>query len=225
MRLAKQESESIELAVLLALAGGVMDCYSYLVRDKVFANAQTGNMLLLGVCLSEGDLTMALHYAVPVLCFALGIALAHSIKLLGRERHLHWRQLALVFEIATLACVAFIPLEHNLWANGLTSFACGIQVQAFRKFHGRALATTMCIGNLRFGTQSIVTYLHSRDDEHLHGGALAYFTIVCFVLGAVLGSCVIPLLGVRAILLAPALLAACFLIMFVDRERAAAGKI
>ena len=49
MRHAKQESESIELAVLLALAGGLMDCYSYLVRDHVFANAQTGNMLLFGV--------------------------------------------------------------------------------------------------------------------------------------------------------------------------------
>ena len=28
MRHAKQESESIELAVLLSLAGGLMDCYS-----------------------------------------------------------------------------------------------------------------------------------------------------------------------------------------------------
>ena len=55
MRHAKQESESIELAVLLALAGGLMDCYSYLVRDHVFANAQTGNMLLFGVNLASGD--------------------------------------------------------------------------------------------------------------------------------------------------------------------------
>lgn len=139
MRHAKQESESIELAVLLALAGGLMDCYSYLVRDHVFANAQTGNMLLFGVNLASGDWAQCIHYAVPVVCFALGIALCHGIKLLAREEHLHWRQLALAIEVLVLVGVSFVPEGHSLRANGLTSFACGIQVQAFRKFHGREI--------------------------------------------------------------------------------------
>ena len=42
-----QISESIELGILLALSGGFMDAYSYIGRGEVFANAQTGNMLLL----------------------------------------------------------------------------------------------------------------------------------------------------------------------------------
>ena len=46
MKRAKQTSESIELGILLALSGGFMDAYSYLARGQVFANAQTGNMLL-----------------------------------------------------------------------------------------------------------------------------------------------------------------------------------
>ena len=46
MSKAKQTSESIELGILLALSGGIMDAYSYMARGKVFANAQTGNMLL-----------------------------------------------------------------------------------------------------------------------------------------------------------------------------------
>ena len=49
MERAKQVSESIELGVILALAGGFMDVYSYVARDGVFANAQTGNILLVGV--------------------------------------------------------------------------------------------------------------------------------------------------------------------------------
>ena len=36
MRHAEQMSESIELALFLALSGGVMDAYSYLVRGHVF---------------------------------------------------------------------------------------------------------------------------------------------------------------------------------------------
>lgn len=42
-----QISESIRLGALLAISGGMMDAYSYIMRGHVFANAQTGNMLLL----------------------------------------------------------------------------------------------------------------------------------------------------------------------------------
>lgn len=219
MSRAKQESESIELAILLALSGGIMDAYSYLVRDHVFANAQTGNMLLFGVNLASGDLVQCLHYAVPVICFAAGIALCHTIKIVATEEHLHWRQIALVIEAVLLVVVGFVPEGRSLYANGLTSFACGIQVQAFRKFHGRALATTMCIGNLRSGTQALVTYASDRDQKQLRGGLLSFFVIACFVLGAVIGNWAIPVLGTRMIWIAPALLAVSFLILFVDREK------
>lgn len=43
MRRSRQMSESIELGIVLALAGGFMDAYSYMCRDGVFANAQTGD--------------------------------------------------------------------------------------------------------------------------------------------------------------------------------------
>lgn len=216
---AKQESESIELAVLLALSGGAMDAYSYLVRDHVFANAQTGNMLLLGVNLASGQWDACAHYAVPVVCFALGIALCHSIKLFAKQKRLHWRQAALLVEMAVLAVVACVPAGQSLWANALTSLACGIQVQAFRKFHGRPLATTMCIGNLRSATQSMVNFAHTRNPAQLADGALGYFVIVCFVLGAVVGNWFVPMLGTRMILVSSALLLVSFLILFVDREK------
>lgn len=219
MSRAKQESESIELAILLALSGGIMDAYSYLVRDHVFANAQTGNMLLFGVNLAAGDWIQCLHYAVPVVCFAAGIALCHTIKIVATEEHLHWRQMALIIEAVLLVVVGFVPEGRSLYANGLTSFACGIQVQAFRKFHGRPLATTMCIGNLRSGTQALVTYASDRDQKQLRGGLLSFFVIMCFVFGAVIGNWAIPALGTRMIWMAPVLLAASFLIMFVDREK------
>ncbi len=217
---ARQMSESIRVAIPLALAGGVMDTYSYLVRDHVFANAQTGNMLLFGIHLAAGRWIECLHYGVPVACFAAGIALCHSIKLFAKEERLHWRQLALVAEAAILVVVSSIPEGHSLWANGLTSFACGIQVQAFRKFHGHPLATTMCIGNLRSGTQSVVTWAHDGNKSSLRTGLLSYFVIVCFVVGAVIGNWSRPLLGTRMILLSVALLAVAFCVMFANHNPA-----
>ena len=73
MKKAMQMSESIELAIFLALSGGLMDAYSYLLRGQVFANAQTGNMLLLGVHASQGNWAMCLKYVFPISFFALGI--------------------------------------------------------------------------------------------------------------------------------------------------------
>ena len=48
-------SETIRLGTLLALTGGFMDAYSYLVRGGVFANAETGNIVLMGINLAQGN--------------------------------------------------------------------------------------------------------------------------------------------------------------------------
>ncbi len=69
MKRAKQTSESIELGILLALSGGFMDAYSYLARGQVFANAQTGNMLLFGVNLASGQFTACSTLFMSCTCF------------------------------------------------------------------------------------------------------------------------------------------------------------
>ena len=53
MNAAKLMSETIRLGSLLAISGGFMDAYSYIYRDHVFANAQTGNILLCPACSQE----------------------------------------------------------------------------------------------------------------------------------------------------------------------------
>ena len=67
----------------------------------------------------------------------------------------------------------------NLLANSLTSFACGIQVESFRKIRGNGMATTMCIGNLRSGTQNFYCYFQSRDTNDLVSSALYFGIILC----------------------------------------------
>ena len=54
-----QRSESLEIGILLAISGGLMDAYSYLFRGEVFANAQTGNILLFSVNLAQGNWAIA----------------------------------------------------------------------------------------------------------------------------------------------------------------------
>lgn len=219
MERAKQASESIELGIVLALAGGFMDVYSYVARGGVFANAQTGNILLTGVHLSEGDFALAIRYAVPVICFAVGIMLADLVHERFYSRF-HWRQVTVFAEALILLGVSFMSSELDLPANCLTSFACGMQVESFRKIHGHGIATTMCIGNLRSALQSVDDYIVTHKRGFLENGALYFGIIACFVAGAVLGNWCVDMLGLRAIAVASALLLLAFVIMFADRERA-----
>ena len=134
----RQVSETMRLGILLALSGGLMDAYSYLFRGEVFANAQTGNILLCSVALSQGEWGVAVQYAFPVLAFGLGILMTFLIRQRFRNRtnRIHWRQLGVLAEILLLTLVAFLPQQANLLANSLISLACGFQVEAFRKIHG-----------------------------------------------------------------------------------------
>ena len=61
----RQMSESLLVGLLLAFSGGLMDAYTYVFRGGVFANAQTGNLILLGINLFDGS-----FHNAPVLAFA-----------------------------------------------------------------------------------------------------------------------------------------------------------
>lgn len=220
MKLSTQMSDSFRLGMVLAMAGGFMDAYSYMCRGRVFANAQTGNMLLLGISLADGNKGDALHYLCPVVAFATGIFLADFARMHYKELHLlHWRQIAVMIEILVLAGVAFIPLHMNLLANSLTSLACGIQVEAFRKIHGSGIATTMCIGNLRSATQNFSEFLHTGEREYGEKCLLYLGIILCFIVGAVIGNRYVKLSGQRAIFVCSIFLLVAFFMMFMDVKR------
>lgn len=46
-------SESFLTAAFLSISGGLQDAYTYICRGEVFANAQTGNIVLLSQSLVE----------------------------------------------------------------------------------------------------------------------------------------------------------------------------
>lgn len=224
MKSSPDTSQSLLLTIVLTFSGGLMDAYSYMCRDRVFANAQTGNLILLGVNLVEGNLSSALRYFIPVLAFAAGITAAELFcRLVGDGRRLHWRQITLLAEALILAAVAFIPAGYSLPANSLISFACGAQVESFRTLRsGGGVATTMCIGNLRTATQHFCGFLFSRDSSSLKNGLTYLLIIAVFICGAVTGDILVDFFAERAILGSSALLLVA--IMQSELEKRHTGK-
>ena len=184
-----QMSESFLTAVFLSLSGGLQDAYTYLFRGKVFANAQTGNIVLLSSNIMDGQWDRVLHYLVPLCAFALGVLVAEKM----RERfcdmqRLHWRQLVVLGEVLLLFIVGLLPQEQNLLANAIVSFSCAMQVQAFRKVNGYAFASTMCIGDLRSGVEAFCIWSKTHEPK-VKDRMMRYFGIILlFAVGAGIGS-------------------------------------
>lgn len=212
--MSKQTSESFLLSAVISLSGGFQDAYTYNLRDKVFANAQTGNVVLMSQHFMSGEWMQGLRYLIPILAFGLGIVIAEQISFYYRRgKKLHWRQMVILLEILVLSLVAFIPENHNMLANVLVSLACAMQVQSFRKVNGYPYASTMCIGNLRSGTESFSVFLRNREKGALIK-ALHYFGIIfVFAVGAGIGGVVSLALGYRCILISSAILLVAFIMM------------
>lgn len=214
-----QMSESLLTASFIILSGGLQDAYTYLCRGKVFANAQTGNIVLFSTYFFEGDWLHSRRYLVPVLAFMLGIFVAECV-----HRHykyvekVHWRQIIILAEIVLLFLVGFLPQEVNTIANAIVSFVCAMQVQTFRKVRGHAYASTMCIGNMRSGTEALCVYFHTRDREVLQK-AITYFGVIgLFAVGAGFGALLTKAFAEQGIWVSCVLLTISFLIMFIREE-------
>lgn len=95
----QQMSEAFRNSAFLALSGGFQDAYTYNVRNEVFSNAQTGNVVLMSQHLMAGEWMSGLRYLLPLISFALGVWVAEKIQ--GKYRYarkLHWRQGVLLAE-------------------------------------------------------------------------------------------------------------------------------
>ncbi len=217
-----QMSEAYSLGALLTVGGGFLDAYTYFTRGGVFSNAQTGNLVLLAIRLAEGDLTALPRYLPPILAFALGVVAAELVRDRYRASHaLHWRQAVVALEALILLATAFLPQDRwDAAVNAAVSFVCAMQVEAFRKIRGNALATTMCTGNLRSGTELLYHGLRDRDPAALRRSLQYYGIILCFLAGGALGVWATDLLAERAILLCCAMLLVIFLAMFRAPEEA-----
>lgn len=210
----RQMSDTFRAAVFIILSGGFQDAYTYCCRGEVFANAQTGNIVLMSSALFSGQWHTALKYLIPVSAFLIGIAAAELVHIhFKRFEKIHWRQIILICEILLLFIVGFLPHSVDPLANALVSFVCALQVQTFHKVRGHAYASTMCIGNMRSGTEALCAYFHTRDREILQK-ALTYFgVILVFAIGAGVGSFVTRCFGTYSILMCCVMLFASFIIM------------
>lgn len=226
-RARKTTDGTIRLAALLAAVGGFLDAFTYMAHGQVFANAQTGNIVLLAGSAVHGDWAVAIRHVLPIAAFIAGIAAAETITHPHLARRLRWpRRSALILEITVLGLLGALPaLFSNTAVILAVAFVAAIQSGTFGKLGTWSVATTMTTGNLRTATAAAYRAL-LRNDREAADRATAFGTVcLAFIVGAGAGAMLTRWLYERAALGACGLLIAALLLFLVDERRAPRSHI
>ena len=94
----------------LILVSGFWGAFTYLMRGSVFCNAQTGNIVLLGLALGSGDMGKALHYLIPISAYVAGAFISEILPNPVKHRlMIRWDTLLIGVEILVVVILGFIP--------------------------------------------------------------------------------------------------------------------
>ena len=100
----------------------------------------------------------------------------------------------------------------------LVSFSCAMQVQTFRKVNGYGYASTMCIGNLRSGTESLSVFIREHQFGALEKAMHYYGIIIIFAIGAGVGGICSKIIGIKSIWISCILLLGACLMMIKEHR-------
>jgi uncharacterized membrane protein YoaK (UPF0700 family) len=187
-------------SALLATAGGFLDGFTYVGHGHVFANAMTGNVVLLGInCISNSWVT-GLRHVPPIIAFAFGICAAKAIELKPPRRLGDTYVAVLIVEIAILFVLSFLPRDTADFIITMSiAFAASVQVQTFREVNGRSYNSTFVTGNLR--TLTVAAFDWCFRQRYEASRVVRDFSVICsaFLLGATAGGYTTSEFGNRAL--------------------------
>lgn len=214
--------ETFRAAALLAVVGGFLDAYTYLLRGGVFANAQTGNMVLLGVHLSQQEYLRAAYCVLPIIAFAAGVLVTEIFKRhFTKKKYLVYEHWLVVIEIIILTIIGLLPLSvPDGVVNVTISFVCSLQVNGFKKLRGLNYASTMCTGNLRSGMEKLTGYILDKEKSAGREAAHYFGVILLFIFGAAFGTVATLILGNKSVWCCSLILFGVFVVMCLDNKRA-----
>lgn len=204
--------------LLLTLAGGFLDAYTYLLRGSVFANAQTGNLVLFGINLHLNGMK-AVHYLFPVFSFVAGILISWFVNERFKGKNgFDWHVLILVFEFAVLICIGFVKPDRKYddIVNITVSFITALQYGAFRKIADLPFATTMCTGMLRSGTDHLYKYIKQKKTKDIKISALYLLVVSIFIMGALFGSFAVKYVSEKAVWICDFIFLAVIIMVYVN---------
>ena len=184
------QPDTLLSATLLATTGGLLDAIVYTLHGHVFANAMTGNVILLGIAVFSRDWIQAVRHLVPICAFLVGVASSRFLRLLPQ----FYASIAvLALETVVLFIAGLLPSSFpDMAFTGIIAFTSAFQVSTFRLVGRFAYNSTFITGNLRTAAESLVSqFLDTDPEERLREAAKSRkLFVICafFLVGALAGA-------------------------------------
>ena len=188
----------------LMVVSGFFGAFTYLLRGNVFCNAQTGNVVLMGMALGAGKWSEALYYLIPISAYLLGAFVSELLpNPVKRRLHVRWDTLLIAVEMAVVVGLGFVPESAPVQISQVAiNFIASMQYNTFRQAQGEPVATTFATNHIRqigVGVAKAVMHIRSKDKSYRPKLYKHLFMLLFFVVGAVVGTLFCNLLLGRAI--------------------------
>jgi uncharacterized membrane protein YoaK (UPF0700 family) len=211
------------IASLFAIVGGFLDAYSYLARGHVFANAQTGNVVLFGVRAAASNWTSAWKTLPPILAYMCGVAVARLLRVRPQKKTFRAILICQALELLVLVVLLlFGRFVSDFYAVPLIAFSAALQNTSFSNIGPWQFNSAMTTSNLRNAVSGWVQLAMGETDPKLRGEAIVGSVIsLCFAAGVLLGGICTLRLSACPLLPGVVLAAAGMLLTMRERERVA----
>jgi uncharacterized membrane protein YoaK (UPF0700 family) len=179
-----RRDETVQIALLLAFAGGHLDAYTWIIHG-VMANAQTANLVLLWVYGTVGEWERAFQFIPPIAAFMVGVVIAAWLRRATGDRA---SAISTLIEILLLIAVGILHNRLPDLAGTLgISFVAAMQTASFTKVEGVAYSSVMITGNLRQAIEGLFAVVSGQFGSLRRPGIFAALC-VAFGMGAAVGA-------------------------------------
>jgi len=190
----------------LIFTAGFFGAFTYLLRGNVFCNAQTGNVVLMGLALGKGNWGYALYYLIPITAYIMGAFLSELLP--NPVKHhipIRWETLFMAVEIVAVIILGFLPESMPVQVSQvIINFIASMQYNTFRQSNGVSMATTFATNHIRqigIGLAQEVRHLHTDNKSHRKRLSAHFQMLMFFFAGTVIGTIACVRIAGRAILL------------------------
>ena len=202
-------AEARLFALLLTFSGGFIDAFTYIKCGRTMAAAQTGNIIFLSAALANHNFLGVIDRLGSLIAFIIGLAMVSILH--ARLRTDYWRVVCLLPILLVGTVIGFLPdaFPDYLMVPAV-SFGLAMQSAAFSKIEGLGYNSVFTSGSVKKAAAAWSEYYFHHDYSQ-RKAALSYLTIViCFTLGAIISSQLLPCFLLKTIWIAT------FLILVTD---------
>ena len=185
---AELECEKFWVFVTMIAVGGYLGAYTFILKGRVFCNAQTANFVLMSVNIGTFNFKKALYYLIPISAYFAGAVISELMpKYTNSTLKMRWDTFFIGFEMLAFLGIAFIPDDAPPQICQVAiNFVASMQYNTFRQAEGIPMATTFCTNHIRQVGIGVAKLVRKHDQKGFHRGMEHLGMIVCFCVGAFL---------------------------------------